>query len=86
MHVGGGPNLHFGIAVINRKEDRPSLIVQEAEGGSKADVECIRRCSGSITFLRRLSRLFKVRSIRFPYGAFHRTFKCNQVASLARGF
>ena len=83
---GGYPNRPFEIAAVNRKASRHASRCSGGRGGLKVDVECVRCSSGPIAFLRLLSHLFKVRSIRFPHGAFHRTFKCNQVASLARGF
>lgn len=83
---GGYPNRPFEIAAVNRKANRHASRCSGGRGGLKVDVECARRFPDSITFLRLLSHLFKVRSIRFPHGAFHRTFKCNQVASLTRGF
>lgn len=47
----GCPNRLFGIIAVDREVTASSLVVREAEGGLKADVECIWRCSDSIAFL-----------------------------------
>lgn len=83
----GCPNRLFGIIAVDKEVNR---FVPRCSGGGRRFEGWHRVYSALLRlhcfFLRLLSHLFKVRPIRFSHGAFYRTFKCNQVASLARRF
>ena len=84
---GGVPEPHLWNCYRKLESGPPHLLLFRRQ-------KAVRRLTSSasgvplvpLLFLRQLSHLFKVRPIRFPHGAFYRTFKCNQVASFARGF
>lgn len=85
--LGGVPEPHLWNCYRKLESGPPHLLLFRRQ-------KAVRRLTSSasgvplvpLLFLRQLSHLFKVRPIRFSHGTFYRTFKCNQVASLARRF